>query len=257
MLKRIVSTSVLVVLVFAVASGANAFTFDKRTYFTFNQPVALPGVTLPAGTYMFRLADPTTGRKVIQVTNETGNASYAILHSMPISRANASADPEIRFIETSSGAPAAVRAWWYGGESIGYQFVYPKDQLEGLTSSRASELPGVAAAEAPAAVAADAGSSLDADRPLEDPVTSPGVVDGPGVPPNAEAEARADASPAQEPPVGAQAQSEAQAPPQAREQPEARAETRDELPRTAGPLPLLLLSGIATAAFGLRMARKS
>ena len=70
MLKRLISTSVLVVLVGA-ASGANAFTgtSDKRTYFTFSQPVALPGVTLPAGTYMFRIADDTTTRKVIQIAN--------------------------------------------------------------------------------------------------------------------------------------------------------------------------------------------
>ena len=56
MLKRLFTASVLVVLVHLMASGADAFTSDKRTYFTFNQSVALPGVTLPAGTYMFRLS---------------------------------------------------------------------------------------------------------------------------------------------------------------------------------------------------------
>ena len=87
MLKRLITTSVLVVLVGA-ASGANAFTntSDKRTYFTFSQPVALPGVTLPAGTYMFRLADDTTTRKVIQVTNREGTQSFAMLHTMPVYR---------------------------------------------------------------------------------------------------------------------------------------------------------------------------
>jgi hypothetical protein len=70
MLKRFVTASVLVVLVHVTASGASAFTHDKRTYFTFNQSVALPGVTLPAGTYMFRLADPDTTRRVIQVSDK-------------------------------------------------------------------------------------------------------------------------------------------------------------------------------------------
>ena len=36
---------------------------DARTEFTFNQPVELPGVTLPPGTYIFRFVDATTGRK--------------------------------------------------------------------------------------------------------------------------------------------------------------------------------------------------
>ena len=34
--------------------------FDKRTYFTFSDAVAVPGATLPAGKYLFRLADETS-----------------------------------------------------------------------------------------------------------------------------------------------------------------------------------------------------
>ena len=33
---------------------------DKRTVFTFNRPISLPGVTLPAGKYLFRLVDTET-----------------------------------------------------------------------------------------------------------------------------------------------------------------------------------------------------
>ena len=38
-----------------VAGTAAAQPPDKRTFFTFSGPVALPGVTLPAGQYLFRL----------------------------------------------------------------------------------------------------------------------------------------------------------------------------------------------------------
>jgi len=148
MLKRLITTSVLVVLV-GSASGANAFTSDKRTYFTFSQPVALPGVTLPAGTYMFRLADDTTSRKVIQVSNREGTQSFAMLHTMPVYRPDAPRDPEVRFMETASGAPIAVRAWWQQGERTGYGFIYSKEQLAALNRSVASAEP------APIAPAAD------------------------------------------------------------------------------------------------------
>ena len=50
----------LVALVCGLSSPATAYTLDRRTLFTFNQPIALPGMTLPAGTYTFRLADPMT-----------------------------------------------------------------------------------------------------------------------------------------------------------------------------------------------------
>ena len=115
MLKRLFSASVLVVLVHVMASGADAFTSDKRTYFTFNQSVALPGVTLPAGTYMFRLADPDTSRRVIQVSDKEGTQSYALLLTMPAYRTQAAKDSEIRFLETPAGAPRAINAWWYVG----------------------------------------------------------------------------------------------------------------------------------------------
>ena len=107
MLKRLMTASVLVVLVHVMASGANASTFDKRTYFTFNQPVALPGVTLPAGTYMFRIANTETSRNVIQVSNKQGTESYALLNTVLAQRPDVPKDSEIRFRETPAGVPPA------------------------------------------------------------------------------------------------------------------------------------------------------
>ena len=50
-------------------SAGSAQPLDKRTLFTFSAPVTLPGVTLPAGQYLFRLADPNSSAKVVQVLN--------------------------------------------------------------------------------------------------------------------------------------------------------------------------------------------
>jgi hypothetical protein len=71
MLKRIVALSAFAVLALSIGT-AQAQPADYRTFFTFSGPVTLPGVTLPAGTYLFRLADPTTGRKVINVLSADG-----------------------------------------------------------------------------------------------------------------------------------------------------------------------------------------
>src|SRR5262245_35453631 len=168
MLKRFISASVLVVLVGA-ASGASAFTSDKRTYFTFSQPVALPGVTLPAGTYMFRLADDTTTRKVIQVANKEGTQSFAMLHTVPVTRPDVPRDPEIRFMETAAGAPIAVRAWWKDGERTGYGFIYSKEELAALNRAAAPRV--------------ESRDEARATAPREGPLSGPDVVDGPGVPP--------------------------------------------------------------------------
>jgi hypothetical protein len=241
MLKRFISASVLVVLVHLTASGADAFTSDKRTYFTFNQSVALPGVTLPAGTYMFRLADPDTSRRVIQVSDKQGTQSYALLLTMPAHRVDAAKDAEVRFLETPAGAPRAINAWWYVGDNTGYEFIYSKKQLDALNRVVQPEPVAAAIESAPGR----AEGEPVAIPPLEEPVTSPGVVNGEGLPPEA-----ADVE------LQAQAQQPAQAPPFENE-PAPVASSREELPQTASPLGLLLLTGIASGGIGLRLLRKS
>ena len=58
MLSKLAVFSTLAVLTLGMGGTAHAQPSDYRTYFTFSAPVTLPGVTLPAGRYLFRLADP-------------------------------------------------------------------------------------------------------------------------------------------------------------------------------------------------------
>ncbi len=115
-------------------SMATAFaqTPDKRTLFTFSGPVSLPGVTLPAGQYLFRLADPMTSGKVVQVLSADGTTPYGMFFSFPAERLEAAFHPEVRFMETAKDVPAAIKTWWYPGERTGYEFIYPKDQARKL-----------------------------------------------------------------------------------------------------------------------------
>jgi hypothetical protein len=127
MLKTIASACVLAVLGFTSIT-AHAQTVDNRTFFTFNQPITLPGVTLPAGKYLFRNPDINTSRRVVQVLSDDGKQSYAMLLTIPAQRTEPSAEPEIRLMETAEGTPSAIKAWWYPGNTSGWEFVYPKEQ---------------------------------------------------------------------------------------------------------------------------------
>jgi hypothetical protein len=192
-------------------------------------------MTLPAGTYMFRIANPDTSRNVIQVANKQGTESFALLTAVQATRPDAPKDSEIRFRETAAGAPPAVGSYWYMGERTGYEFIYSKKQLAALNQT---------AQPAPEASITETESSVSAAPPLSE--SSDDVVKGPeGVPEVSEpAESQL-----------AQAQSPAPAEPPA-SQPAA-GSARDQLPQTASPLALLLLGGIATAGFGVKLLRKS
>lgn len=109
---------------------------DSRTEFTFNTAVELPGVTLPPGTYVFRFADATTGKNVMQVlAKDSTNKTYGLFLTISAQRPKPSDDAELRFLETPAGAPAAVKTWWYPGNTIGREFIYPKSQARRLAQA--------------------------------------------------------------------------------------------------------------------------
>jgi len=117
------------------ASAVQAQTEDKRTYFTFSAPIALPGATLPAGRYLFRIVDTTTSRKVIQVLSDDQKKPYAMMNTIPDQRRDPAKDATVAFYESARGTPAAVKSWWYPGETIGYQFIYPRAQAKQLAKA--------------------------------------------------------------------------------------------------------------------------
>jgi hypothetical protein len=118
-----------------IAAVANAQPADKRTFFTFSRPITLPGVTLPAGKYIFRLADDESSRKVIQVVSSDGTKPYAMLLTIPEERRDPAKDAEVAFLETASRTPSAVKAWWYPGDRTGYEFIYPRSQARELAKT--------------------------------------------------------------------------------------------------------------------------
>ena len=111
-------------LLIALPTRAHADEFNKATYFTFDAPVGLPGITLPAGTYLFKLADPNDGRSVIDVCDQTDQTCYGVFDTIPVQESHSSDHPSIKFMERATNAPEAVAAWFYPGERTGWQFVY-------------------------------------------------------------------------------------------------------------------------------------
>jgi len=112
----------------AMTPALHADDFTKLTLLTFSGPVDVPGITLPAGTYRFELADPTTGRRVIKVSDKEGSKTYGMFISVPNQRMTPADKPVVMFREAAAGAPPAVQAWFYPGETYGYEFAYPHDQ---------------------------------------------------------------------------------------------------------------------------------
>jgi hypothetical protein len=116
------------VLVACLTPGARADVWNKKTILTFSAPVQVPGTMLPSGTYVFKLADLTGNRHVVQIFDKDERHIYRTILAIPDSRLKPTDKPVVLFSERPAGSPQAVKAWFYPGESIGNEFVYPRNQ---------------------------------------------------------------------------------------------------------------------------------
>jgi hypothetical protein len=90
------------------APPAAAQPLDERVYFTFTEPVAVPGTVLQPGEYVFRLADPMGNRKVMQVLTADFRTSLALFMTNETMRREPAPDFEVTFGESPSGSPRPI-----------------------------------------------------------------------------------------------------------------------------------------------------
>jgi hypothetical protein len=211
---------------------------NQDTFFTFSQAVELPKATLPAGTYFFQLMDSDSNRHIVKVMSQDRKQLHATLMAIPYySNDRPSDDPQVRFLETpaANGAAAsnAIRIWFYPGNSVGHEFIWPRDRAMQLaratnqsvlttkTDEDSSELTRVDPSGSEAAVTTEAprAEAQQAPEPRGE------VIGGLATPP----ESREPAAPPDRAPEPAQA-------------------PRSDLPDTAGLLPLLALIGLGSVA---------
>ncbi len=122
------------------ASGAHADEWNKRTFLTFSAPVQIPGATLPAGTYLFQLADPDSSRHVVMVASKDGTQVYGLFLTISNDRLETPSENVVMFGEAPAGAPPALQAWWYPGNRIGEEFVYPRNQAVAIAKANHKEV---------------------------------------------------------------------------------------------------------------------
>jgi hypothetical protein len=253
-MKRVtLIATALVLAVFAVLAGGSAAqetNVSERTFLTFSDTVEMPGLTLQPGTYVFKLAD-TPSRNVVHVWNETEDQMLGHWLFVQAERPEVTGENVVMFREAPAGTPPAVQYWYFPGEKIGKEFIYPKDQALRIAEATGStvltdEGIEISPADAQARTGDDTQVQAEADvrAPSDDAIadSDDAVI--------ADVDTRADAAvqdrSAQQPVGTSGVQADSQV---------ARA---DELPRTASPLALAGLLGLLSlaGAMGLRAYRR-
>jgi len=241
----IIQTAACAGLLFAAIAprAVRADEWDKKTYITFSDTVQMPGATLPAGKYVFKLVESNANRYVVQVFNERENHVFTTVIAIPNYRLKTPDKTIITFYESPQGQPQPVRAWFYPGDNFGREFVYPKSEAsliaKGTKETIRTEEVVTVAESAPITTQETA---TVAPEPVQvaaaEPVPAPIAAE---LPP-----------PAPEPVVATEPTATVE------EQP-ATDDTPTSLPSTGSELPTVVLVGLASivAAMTIRTARRA
>ena len=278
-MKRFTSIAVAVFtaafLSAATSASAQDSNINQRTYLTFSGPVQMPGITLPAGKYVFRLAD-TALHNVMQVYDADEMHILGQWFFVPANRtteqqSEANGKPVVMFREMPEGTTPAIHYFFYPTDLTGKEFIYPKDQAVKIAAATHEN---VLATDTDVEKGGNAHvfrvepngteSQYDANATAENSKAAP-------APSTASLNSQADVnnSPASGPPAAAPARQSANASQStsqpvgtsgaAQQTPAPRQQAAAELPKTASPLPLIGLFGLLAiaAGFGLRLARNT
>jgi hypothetical protein len=110
------------------APAAKADEWNKETVVTFSEPLQIPGKVLPAGTYVFKLADSESDRDIVQISTKDQKHLLATIMAVPDDRAEPTGKTVLTLEERPSGSPEALHSWFYAGDTDGVQFLYPNSE---------------------------------------------------------------------------------------------------------------------------------
>ena len=268
----------------ATSASAQDSNINQRTNLTFSGPVQMPGVTLPAGKYVFRLAD-TSLHNVMQVFDGDEKQIIGQWFFIPKNRTSEEANaadgkPVVMFREMPEGMTPAIRYYFYPTDLTGKEFIYPKDQALKIAAATHQSVLATDSDAGTHVFRVDpngAEAQIDANATAENTnaTTEP-------APSTASLNSQADVnnSPASGPPAYSTAQNDRSSSSATgtsgtssdnqaatgtsgavdqNQNASPRQQASAELPTTASPLPLIGLFGLIAiaAGFGLRLARNT
>ena len=227
----------------ATSASAQDSNINQRTILTFSGPVQMPGVTLPGGKYVFRLAD-TSLHNVMQVFDGDEKRIIGQWFFIPKNRTSqeasaANGKPVVMFKEMPEGFTPAIQYYFYPTDLTGKEFIYPKAQAQKIAAATHQTV---------LATDTDAGKGGEAHVFRVEPN---------GTEASLNSQADTNNSPASGPPAYAPPKNQATG--TSGQSPAPRQQASNELPKTASPFQLIGLIGLLSlaGAFGLRLARNT
>jgi LPXTG-motif cell wall-anchored protein len=240
-----------IILATSLSPAARADAWDKKTTITFSESVEVPGAVLAPGQYVMKLHNSPSNRHIVEFWNDRQDHLYSLTFAIPAERLRPAEHTILTFYEAAAGQPQALKTWYYPGDTIGQEFLYPNGrfrQVSQVTRDTAA-VAGPAEPSKPQPAPAIVDRTPEPDRTTAQTAPAPAVVAEPAPAPEPELLAQNNAPPAPETP-----QQNAQAAPDNSANTQS-GNSEQELPKTGSSLPLIGFAGLAALASALVMRR--
>ena len=123
--SKLVLVSCVAIVTGLLAARTASGDVSHTNYLTFSAPFALPGVTLPAGTYTFEAGIPGSYDVVRVMSRDRGQLYFTAFTKRVDRPRGLSANRQIVFREGPATMAPPVKAWFPIGGAIGHEFLYP------------------------------------------------------------------------------------------------------------------------------------
>jgi len=126
MITRTIRTAALAATLAGLTATTpiHAGTEMRTQYLTFGQAVALPGIALRAGTYIFEMPSPDASPDIVHVMSRDRKTVYFTAFTRLVDRpADMPMTQLISTREVAKDQPAPIAVWWSDART-GRQFIY-------------------------------------------------------------------------------------------------------------------------------------
>jgi hypothetical protein len=109
--------------------------WNKKSTLTSDRALEFPGIVLEPGTYVIRLKESTETRSVVEICNQDESQILGTVLAIPDHEQRADDNLEFVSFNVAQVNPEPVRTWFYSGDLIGMEFVYPKARAKEIAKA--------------------------------------------------------------------------------------------------------------------------
>ena len=120
----------------ALVPALKATEWNKETKITINQPIQVQDSVLSPGSYVIKLLDSSSNRRIVQIFDTDENRLITTVLANPAYRNTPLDKGQFKFYESAAGLPAGLHTWFYPGDSTGFEFLLGRRQVEAQSAQR-------------------------------------------------------------------------------------------------------------------------